>query len=47
MSKYLRAASIAALSVFALAVLVQSAESRGGFGGGGGFHGGAAHFVVG
>src|SRR5262245_14787244 len=39
MSKYLRAASIAALSVFALTVLVQSAESRGGFGGGGGFHG--------
>lgn len=39
MSKYLRTASIAALSVFALAVLVQSAESRGGFGGGGGFHG--------
>jgi hypothetical protein len=40
MSKYLRAASVVALSVFALAVWVQSAESRAGFGGGGGFHGG-------
>ena len=43
MSKYLRTASLAALSIFALTVLVQSAESRGGFGGGGGFHGGGFH----